>query len=149
MDYQALRKEIDTGPLAGELSGKSDNDVAAILNNPRYTTAQLVPLSKIQPYLMAENAWWSIVDAASDPTHADRQYIARRTVDYFNSARVENIDLSLPLVQQMVGGMVTTGLLTQAQLDAIIAMGQRLASRAEMLGWPLITYNDVNIARAI
>lgn len=146
MNYTAIKVEIETGPLAAECAGQSDTSIAAILNEQRFTASRLVPLAEIQPYLMAENVWWDIVDAASDSSQPDRQYIARRAADYFNSPRVHNIDLSLPLVQQMVGGMVTTGLITQTQLDTIVAMGQQPASRGEIIGLGTITPGDVSRA---
>ena len=36
MDYQLLKTEIETGPLSAECAGKSDDEIAAILNTPRF-----------------------------------------------------------------------------------------------------------------
>lgn len=145
MDYSALQTEIQTGPLAAECAGKTDTEIAVILNAKTGTRNEPVDLGDIMVYLMAENVWWDIVDAASDPIHA-AYYVCRRAKDYFDSQRVNRVDVTIPLVGQMCVGLVQAGLITQEQLDTIIGMGTVPASRAEIVGLGTITAGDVSRA---
>lgn len=142
MDYAALKTEIDTGPLAAECAGKSDGEIANILNAKTSTRNEPVDLGDIQVYLMSENVWWDIVDAATNTEHP-AYYVCRRAKDYFDSQRVRRVDVTIPLVAQMCAGLVQAGLITQAHLGVIIGMGTVPASRAEILGLGVITHQDV------
>ena len=145
MDYAALQTEIQTGPLATECVGKSDTEIAAILNAKTAARNEPVDLGDIQVYLMSENVWWDIIDAANSTTHP-AYYVCRRAKDYFDSQRVNRVDVTIPLVGQMCGGLVSAGLITQAQLDTIIGMGTVPASRAEIIELGIVTAGDVSRA---
>lgn len=145
MDYIALQAEIQTGPLAAECAGKSDTEIAAILNAKTSARNEPVDLGDMQVYLMSENVWWDIIDAANDPAHP-AYYVCRRAKDYFDSQRVNRVDVTIPLVGQMCGGLVSAGLITQGQLDTIVGMGTVPASRAEIIGLGTVTAGDVSRA---
>lgn len=146
MDYTALQNEILTGPLATECVEKSDQEIADILNAKNFTRNEPADLGDIQVYLMTENVWWDIMDAGDDKTHP-AYYVCRRAKDYFNSPRVQRLDVGTPLVAQMCAGLVQANLITQAQLDTVTSMGTAPASRAEIAGFGAVTAGDISRAQ--
>lgn len=76
-----------------------------------------VPVLQVMTYLRTNNLWMAIKAAtATSPG-------AAAAVDYNSDPRVQTLDMSLPIVQTMLADLVTHALFTQAQSDAIKAMG--------------------------
>jgi hypothetical protein len=94
---------------------RDDGLIATTLSNGR-TKVTNVKIGDIQAYLQAQGVWWTIKAAAA--TNQD----AAAVMDVAN-ARYDAIDTTLPIVGQMLTGLVTAGLLTAAQQTAITSMG--------------------------
>lgn len=145
MDYASLKTEIDTGPLVAECVGKTDAEIAAVLNDRRFFRRVLVPIADLQAYIYTQGTiWWDIQGAAADAQHPG--HIAARAVVDLMGARFSNLDFSLARVQEVLDGLVLTGLLTTQQRADLEAMSYVTASRGEIIGLGTITYGDVSRA---
>jgi hypothetical protein len=115
----ALRSQIHADPACAEALASRDSwALAAILSTGRTRTA-LVPIADVQAYLQTTGLWWAI--KAVPPEHP--AYAAAVAVIDVANARYQNIDTTLPLVGQMLGGLVATGVIAQENMDALMSMG--------------------------
>lgn len=107
--------------LADAVAARDCAALAAAMSVGR-TRRKLVPIADIQARLQSSGAWWAIKAALSDPaTDAPTRAAAQAVMDVA-SARYDNVDLSIPLVAQMFGGLVLSRLLPSVTLDEIVAM---------------------------
>ena len=91
--------------------------VATAINSLMITspTSQLVLLWQIKVQGMTDGWWLGMVAATTNP-------YAVALMDYYNDFRFNNVDLSLAPIQTTLAGLVSTGLMTQAQSNTITAM---------------------------
>jgi hypothetical protein len=99
------------------LSGTTQAKLAAINALTVPGPSQPIPLLQVMTYLRTNNLWMVIKAAAATSPGA------AAAVDYNSDPRVQTLDVSLPIVQQMLTDLVTHSLLSQPQSDAIKAMG--------------------------
>lgn len=146
MDYAVLRAEIDTGPLASELVGKSDDDVAAILNDKQFTAIQ-------ERYVTARTVLAELgatvgatildkLEAAATQSSPVKWMLKFLTQD-------SGLDVGQSETQGCIDALAMTGVLTSDEATALKNMALLPASRAEILGFGAVSYNDVNKARAL
>lgn len=115
-----LLEEIQAKCSAELIAAQEHGQIAALVSAGR-TKVVKVPIADMQAYLQTQGVWWAIKSAAADPAHA-AVAAAVAVIDVAN-ARYENIDTTLPMVAQMLGALVTAAILTQAQMDALTALG--------------------------
>lgn len=146
MDYAVLRAEIDTGPLASELVGKSDDDVAAILNDKqftatkeRYVTTRTV-LAELGATIGA--AILDKLEAAATQSSPVKWMLKFLTQD-------SGLDVGQSETQGCIDALAIAGVLTTDEATALKNMALLPTSRAEILGFGSVSYNDVNKARAL
>lgn len=143
MDYAVLRAEIDTGPLASELVGKSDDDVAAILNDKQFTAIQerYVTARTVLAELGA-TAGATILDklqaasASSGPVRWMMTFLAQDS----------GIDIGNVQTQASIDGLITAGVLTSAEGASLKNMALKTCSRAQIAGFGTILPGDVSRA---
>jgi hypothetical protein len=101
------------------------------------TVRKPVPADDIQ-YDAAINGVWATITIARESAETPQQIkgICITFLDWINSGRP--IDFDMPQVQQMLGGLVLSGLVTQEQADS-------LADRANTL--QTITADEVSACR--
>jgi hypothetical protein len=147
-----LKTEITSGPLATELAplvaAGDDGQIAAILNDKRYTRTERVMLRDIVRYLLDNGAWLTIVDKASDTTPSQAKNAARNFVEVQKMPFLESLDMSKPSSQGMLSALVGAGVMTAAHQTAITNMGVIPASRAELVGMGTATPQMIAEARA-
>jgi hypothetical protein len=120
MDLDALKAEILANPACADALKARDLDAIAALASNGRTTTQNVPIADVQAHLQSSGVWWAIKAVAATPQHpAVNAAIAVMDVA---TARYERIDMTLPIIAQMLGGLVATGVLPQAEMDALIAL---------------------------
>lgn len=103
------------------LPDRLDIEIAAILSVGR-TLRQLVPIADIQARLQSSGAWWAVKAAlSSDVTPESVRGAAQAVMDVAN-ARYVNVDMTIPLVSQMFGALVSAGLLPAETYDDIAGM---------------------------
>lgn len=93
--------------------------IARIISAGR-TKHALVEIEDIQADLHSSGVWWDIEDVAANSSHP--AYKAARAIIDVSKARYKNLDTSKPIVAQMLGGLVATGVMSQEQMDRIINM---------------------------
>jgi hypothetical protein len=114
------RQEIEIKCTSEEIAEKNYHIIASKVNVGRVKT-NLVPIADIQAYLQAQGVWWGIKEVAALPDHVAKAE-ASAILDVA-IARYNNLDTSLPIVGQMLGGLVDKGVLTQTHFDYITTMG--------------------------
>lgn len=143
MDYQALATEITTGPLAAELTGKSDVEMAAILNDQRFTrvasrfvTARtiLAELGAVQGATVLDKL--EAAAAVSSPVKWMMRFLQTDG----------GVDIGHPQTSAAIDGLVAGEILTASEGAALQALAVVPASRAEILGLGTVTYSDVSRA---
>jgi len=107
--YDALVTEWAT--LTGTTSAKLAAVNALTVAGP----VEPVPVLSIMTYLRANNLWMTIKSSATPGAQA--------AVDYNSDPRVQTLDVTLPITQGMLADLVSHTLLTQAQSNAITALG--------------------------
>jgi hypothetical protein len=84
-----------------------------------------VPVVELMDYLRTNGVWPKIKlsgDLYASSNGAQGSIGAWAAVDYNNDTRMGTLDVSLPVTGLLLADLVTSGLLTQAQSDAIVAM---------------------------
>jgi hypothetical protein len=141
MDYQALKAEIDAHP---EWVGFSDNAIADLLNAKTLTSVQ-------SRFVTARSILAEIADGAAI---LDALESASAMVPAVKWAMVylkgeTGVDVGYPSTRAQLDALVAGGVLTEAQAEAVKGMALLPSSQAEFLGLGSISYNDVNVARAM
>jgi len=103
-------------PELPALSELSDQECADAINAMTTTSRELVPLWQIKVAGL-QGGWWLTAKAVVGSNPAAAVWF-----EYYDDPRFENLDMDLPTTKQILGGLVATGLLTQAQADAVDAM---------------------------
>jgi len=126
-------------------AGGSDEAIAAAINaDDRVGPDQPVPVSAIVNYLRREGVWLAIKMAASQGVVS-----AAAAVDLASDMHAGTVDLTLPIVRELLPDLVTRGLMKQAQLDMVFAMGKTVTPGWQALGAPsALNEHDIYRARA-
>ena len=143
MDYTALKTEIETGPLATECVGGTDEGIADILNRQdihaiqeRWVTARTVLAE------LGATAGAAILDklqavfASSSPVKWMITFLAQDS----------GIDIGNAQTQASIDGLVTAGVLTSAEGAALKNMALKTCSRAQVAGFGTVSPGDVSRA---
>ena len=146
MNYNDLKTEINTGPLAAECVVKTDNEIADLINYRRYTAVQsrFVTARTVLAELGA-GPGSAILDkleqaaAMSSPVKWMIKFLALEG----------GVDIGNTETQAAIDELILASVLTASEGQALKAMALQPVSRAEMLGWAPITYDDVNRALAV
>lgn len=137
MDLAALKAQI-TG-----MSG-SDEEIAAALNAMTVAAPdRLVPITEVMEYLRTNNLWLPIKAAQGASAGA------AAAVDLNSDLRAQTIDFNLPIVAAMLTDLVSHGLLTQVQADAIGVKKKQTQSYPASIGCARpLDHGDILLARA-
>lgn len=142
MDYQALKNEIGSRP---EFVGLSDNDVAGRLNDTsllRSVQSRFVSARTI----IAEIANGSEILDKLEAVSANISAV-KWAMSYLKGE--SGIDIGHPGTISQIDGLVAGAVLTNEEGEALKNMALLPVSRADVLGLGAVSYNDVNIARAM
>lgn len=160
MDYQALKTELDTDPLARGYAAMSDGEAAASLNAADRTVTQAVPpgdLHQAMDNLVNGDGVpiWEAAEAHKDAASAMGVAVraALRLRDAI--AGYPDVNVHSPLFEGQLSVLVgdgsgdgTNSVMTQAQADSLVALGNITISRAQELGLGAVRWQDVMRARA-
>lgn len=145
MDLAKLRDEIVNDPLGRGYASMAPDQIADDLNTAYRTVSVDIPLEAIVGYVLANDLWFGIRQAASDPSHTAHK-AALYAIDLIEFAKAEMImaiDPQSMTFQGLMAQLVQGGVFTQAHADAIMGMGTRIISRAEELGLGRVRTGDV------
>lgn len=116
----SLREEILARPDCAAAVEARDLDAIAALISQGRTTTQRVAIEDVQAHLQSSGLWWPIKAIAADPVHP--AYQAAVAIVDVAGARYQRLDMTLPIIAQMLGGLVAAGVLPQSEMDQLIAM---------------------------
>jgi hypothetical protein len=146
-----LRLEMANDPEGLGYSGMSDPEVADALNAPSRQALGTVAASEVRRFVLLNGIWPSIANAAqghADPTVRGTAVTILQTLapNSFDQIRMGDSQV-YNAVSQMLATLVSGGVMTADQRDAMIALGTVSISRATELGLPHISHVDVGMAR--
>lgn len=143
MNYQLLSHEIAAGPLADELAEKTDTEMAAILNDQRFSTVRerfitaRTILAELGPEIGA--GVLDKMEAASANISALKwamRFLIGET----------GIDIGHAGTRSQIEAMAAGGVIATDEAAALLNMAVAPASRAEIIGLGTVTYSDVSRA---
>lgn len=146
MNIEALRTEIIMDPeqlgYQAAVATGSDNQVAALLNAPRYPAYGKVEITPVLIWL----AKWGIMPrlrAAAAGENVDIAGIAEVALMLVSNPNIPSLDVSLPAVQQMLTALVMAGVVPMEASEELLTTAAIQRSRAEILGLGTVTADQV------
>lgn len=144
MDYRLLLDEIAQPAYAG----MSDGEIVAALNALTAPTRRRVPIADLQARAMETGVYTALrVVVGNAQAPAELRAMAQTVLDLSN-ARFADVDLDNASARQMFDALQAAGVISQqqaAEIDALATVPGR--SRAQELGLPAVTVEDVEAAR--
>ena len=133
-----------------QYSGLSDQLVADAVNGLRVTVRRPVPTWVVRQTAIEGGYWPALVDARESTTPAVRA-LAITVLAWIDdqSGTIQTVDMDRPAVVQMRAALVATGIVTQAQADALSALADASIPWTESVGLPEIGVGLVINARRI
>jgi hypothetical protein len=140
----ALRDEI----ARDDYAGLDDQAVADEINARRVTVRRPVPTWLVRQAAIEGGFWPSLVEAR-DGTQPQVRALAISVLAWIDdqSGTIQTIDLDRPSVIAMLGSIVAAGIATQAQAEAISALGDAVVPWTQTVGLPEVGIGLVRNAR--
>ena len=126
--------------------GLSDQAAADIINAKTEVVTQLVPIWQVKQHAIL-GGYWPLVKAAQLDSNPMKAGLCLSVIDWVDDPKMQTIDVNLPEVQGMLGGLVSFLLMTQTQANEVIAMGSKSVSWTSTVGLPEIGIGLVRNAR--
>jgi len=117
--------------LKPEMVSLSDDAVARILSEKTLAVRKPVDTSRVKQFAFTSGVWARIRLAMRSPSISDEVYgLCVSVVDWIDdpSGKISTLDVDLPVVRSNLAALVTAGLTTQEQVNAIIAMADHVVS---------------------
>jgi len=140
-----LKEELSTDPEALGYSGKTATEIIVLLTTKNIAARRDVKWSTVFKYAMTEGFWAGIVIASKNPDHP-AYAAALAAVEMKDIFRDDVINTGLPIFLQLSGGLVSAGLMTLDQKDALVTMGDIIVSRADQLKFGTIYEGNIEEA---
>jgi len=147
MNLSALATEL----AKPEYAGLTDQQAADAINEKTITLRQLVPTWQVKQYAIEQGIWPRIVLIREDSDQSDLvlRGLCISVISWIDDPSIQTIDVDLPKVQEMLGGLVAYTIATQEQAAAIIAMGSVTVPWAEHNGIGEVGIGYVRAARSM
>ena len=116
------KAEVQAKCTPAQIAAGDQGAMAATISASR-TTVQKVPVLDVKAYLHQNNLWLGIVDAQTNAAKSVNGRLAAQALVAFAASGVALMDVTLPIIAMQLGLLVTDTVITQANKDAIIAMG--------------------------
>ncbi len=147
MNLELLKVEL----AKPEYEGLSDQEAANAINAKTVTVRKPVPTWQVMQYAIEQGIWPKIVLIREDTEQADLvlRGLCISAVSWIDNPRIQTIDVDLPKVQEMLGGLVAYTIATQEQAAAIVAMGSVTVSWAAHNGISEVGIGFVRAARSM
>ena len=146
MNLQVLAAKIREPQYAG----LSDQLVADAINGLRVSVRRPVPTWAIRQAAIEGGYWVSLLDARESSTAAVRS-LALSVLAWIDdqSGTIQTVDLDRPAVVAMRAALVSAGIVTQQQADALSALADASIPWTESVGLPEVGVGLVINARRI
>jgi hypothetical protein len=129
-----------------EYAGLSDQAAADAVNAKTVVVNQLVPIWQVKEHAIL-NGYWPMVKAGQLDANPTKAGLCVSVIDWIDDPKLSTIDVNLPEVQTMLGGLVSFSLLTQSQANEVVAMGTKVVSWTSTVGLPEVGIGLVQNAR--
>lgn len=144
-----LHDELANDPVdlgyAPLLAAGSANQVAALLNEPRYGALGSVPITPLLEWIAAHGVM-ARLRAAAAGDDAQVASIAEVALMLVSNPNIPALDLSRPRVQTMLAALAQAGVVPQDAHDELLALATVRVSRAQQLGLGAVAADDVSRA---
>jgi hypothetical protein len=146
MNLQVLAAKIREPQYAG----LSDQLLADAINGLRVSVRRPVPTWSIRQAAIEGGYWVSLLDARESSTAAVRS-LALSVLAWIDdqSGTIQTVDLDRPAVVAMRAALVSAGIVTQQQADALSALADASIPWTESVGLPEVGVGLVINARRI
>lgn len=149
MDYADLRREIDQDPVSRGYAGKTDQEIAALLNAP--VRPGPIPAQDVRRYLTVADRWPEIVRIVRFGDQSqDKLRAAIRMVEALDG--MSSFDLQVPAylatIEAGLDALVAAQIIQAQDKTAILALAENRRSRAAELGFGQVKPGHVQAARA-
>jgi hypothetical protein len=146
MNLQVLAAKIREPQYAG----LSDQLLADAINGLRVSVRCPVPTYLVRRQA-CEGLYWSDLIDACESSDVMLKKLARAMMIWINdtSGTVQTIDMDLPAVVFVMGSLVSLGVITQAQADALSALADASIPWTESVGLPEIGVGLIVNARRL
>lgn len=153
MELTALATELAKPTYASMTDQEAANAINALtVSRPRLVETWEVKKAAI------EGGYWAAIVMATEPGNplqipaeslATVRGLAISARDWIDDVggKIQTLDFQLASVQTLVGGLVQTGLMTQEQANALVALGTETVSWPVANGYPEIGVGFVRNAR--
>ena len=144
MDYDKLKAELAKPAYAAMTA----QEAADSLNAATVTKQGPVPMRLVLRWSARWDGIFKLREASAGG-NKDHRRLADAALQMLSSPHLPEFDLSDPELMTMLAGLVSLGVLTQAEADDLKALGVQTISRAAELGLPVVQSSDVEIARGV
>jgi hypothetical protein len=154
INYTSLRQELDDDPLdfgyVNYLNSGNHVDVATLLNQKNYIISdQYVLIKDVQSYVDTNNLRVGVYKGITNNELPEQIRDVCQSVKNMFEARYEYVDITNETFLAGIDALCLVGLLTTDNKSGIIAIGDKPASRADVLfGYPT-TVSHIDIAEAM
>lgn len=133
-----------------QYQGMADQLVADAINGLRVAVRRPVPTYLVRRQA-CEGLYWSDLIDACESSDVMLKKLARAMMIWINdtSGTVQTIDIDLPAVVSVMGSLVSLGVITQAQSDALSALADASIPWTESVGLPEIGVGLIINARRL
>ena len=137
--------------LSDELSkqqyvGLSDQQAADVINAKTAIIQQAVAIRDLKTYAIFQGIWPKLLagEKSSNPQVAG---LCQSVVAWVDDPRISTVDVNMPQVQAMLQALVSATILTQQQMNEVVAMGSKTVSWTSTVGLPEVGIGLVFNAR--
>jgi len=146
LNIAALRTEV----LKADYNGMSDAAIATAINAKTVTRSRLTPTWEVKKHAI-ENGYWAVIQMAAEAsnTNATVRGLALSALAWTDDAagKILSIDFSLSFAQTLVGGLVAATLMSEAQGNALLALGSETVKWTVANDLPEIGIGLIHVAR--
>lgn len=131
-----------------QFAGMADQAIADVLNARRVTVRRPVPTWLVRQYAIEQGFWPSLIEARdSGDSQAKRLAITVLAWIDDQSGTIQTVDMDRPAVVQMLQALTLFSITTQAQADALSALGDALIPWTESVGIGEVGIGNIQNAR--
>ena len=149
MNYAILKAELADDPLGQGYAGKTDAEVAALLNTADQERLVSIPSSELLAWSAGAGRLQRIEDACNDAENSAELRSMAKAAHTMILRDETSLDLSLPDRSAMLDALVAYGVLTVADKTSLLALATQSLSRATDLRLGVVKVGHVQIARRV
>lgn len=129
-----------------EYQGLSDQAAADAINAKTVTIEQPVAISALKQYAILQGIWPKI-KLGQQSSNQQQAALCMSILDWVEDPRIGTINVNMLEVKAMLSSLVSFNILTQQQMDEVVAMGTKVVSWTSTVGLPEVGVGLVRNAR--